>query len=136
MKRAAETSGHLHDFMDAISHQPSQWEDLEHCHMNHYFWGKFGTYLGQHAKNKTMVKFPWGNKTTSKKDDMSRKLARTTTSIKDGSQIRSTFGSAESTHDKTKEVVYSGEFINFQVMFLHKYYASNNTLFLAYLLCF
>ena len=107
--------------------------------------GKFGTYLGQHAKNKTMAKFPRGNKTISKKGVVSRKVARTDNSTKDVSQSRlidesdillATFGSAESTQDKTKEVVDQGEFINFQVLFKHKYYASNNTHFLAYLLCF
>ena len=91
--------------MDAISHQPSKWEDLEHFHMPHYFWGKFGTYLFQNANNKTMVKFPMGKKTASKKGDMSRKLARTATSTKDVSQIRlsdeldillTAFGTAES----------------------------------------
>ena len=56
--------------------------------MNHYFWGKFGTYLGQHAKNKTMVKFPWGKKTASKKGVMSRKVARTDTSTRDVYQSR------------------------------------------------
>ena len=71
--------GHLQDFMDAISHQPSKWEDMEHCHMNHDFGGKFGTYLGKHAKNKMMVKFPRGKKTASKKGIMSRKVARTAT---------------------------------------------------------
>ena len=42
-----------------------------------------------------------------------------------------TFGPSESTQYKIKEVVYQGEFINFQVLFQHKYYASNNTHFLA-----
>ena len=59
-KRTYEASGHVQDFMDAINHQPSKWEDLEHCHMTHDFWEKFGTYLGQHANNKTMVKIPLG----------------------------------------------------------------------------
>ena len=44
--------------------------------------------LGQHAKNKMMVKFPRDKKTNSKKGDMSRKVARTATSTKDVSQSR------------------------------------------------
>ena len=126
--------------MDAISHQPSKWEDLEHFHMTHDFWGEFGNYLGQHVKNKTMVKFPWGNKTASNKGFMSRKVASTDNSIEDVSRsslsdesdiLLTTFVPAERTQDKTKEVVYQGEFINLQVLFQHKYYASNNTHFLA-----
>ena len=71
---------------------------------------------------------------------MSRKVSRTVNSAKDVSQRRlsdewdillTTFGTEESTHEKTKEVLYQGEFINFQVLFQHNYYASNNTLFLA-----
>ena len=101
--------------------------------------------LGQHAKNKMMVKFPRDKKTNSKKGDMSRKVARTATSTKDVSQIRlsdksytilTTFGPSEINHDKTEKVVYQGEFINIKVLFQHKYYASNNTHFLVYLLCF
>ena len=34
-KRTAAASGHLKDFMDAISNQLSKWEDLEHFHMTH-----------------------------------------------------------------------------------------------------
>ena len=83
-----------------------------------------------------MVKFPWGKKTASKKVDMSSTGARTATSTKDIYQSRSTFVPAEITQDETKEVLYQGEFINFQVLFLHGYYASKNTHFLAYLLCF
>ena len=54
--------------------------------MTHHFWGEIGTYLGQHAKNKTMVKFPRGKEIASKKDVMSRKLSRTDTSTNDVSQ--------------------------------------------------
>ena len=113
--------------------------------MTHDFWGKFGTYLGHHVKNKTMVKFTWDNKTTSKKGDMIRKEARTTTSTRNVSQSRLSdesdillkiFETTESTHDKTEGVVHQGEFINFQVLFQHKYYTSNYPHFLAYLLCF
>ena len=50
--------------------------------------GKIGTYLSQHAKDKTMVKFPRGKKTASEKGIMSRKVARNATSSKDVSQIR------------------------------------------------
>ena len=104
------------------------------------FGGEIGTYLGQHAKNKTMVKFPRGKKTDLKKGVMSSKVARTYPSTKDVSKIRSsdelnimltTFGPSESTQYKTKSVVYQGEFINFQVLFQHKHYAYNNTHFLA-----
>ena len=38
--------------MDRIGHEPSKWEDIENRHMTHEFWGKFGTYIGKHAKNK------------------------------------------------------------------------------------
>ena len=37
-KRSAAASGHLQDYMDAISHEPSKWEDFEHFHMTHDFW--------------------------------------------------------------------------------------------------
>ena len=61
---------------------------------------------------------------------MSRKVARTATSTKDVSQSRlsdelyiplTTFGPAERYQDETKEVVYQGEFINFQLLFQHRY---------------
>ena len=52
MKLTAAYLGHVKNFMDTICYKPSQWEDMEHCHMTHDFWGKFGTYPGQHAKNK------------------------------------------------------------------------------------
>ena len=74
--------------MDATSHQPSKWEDMEHCHMNHDLWGKFGTYLVQHANNKTILKIPLDKNTASKKSVISRKLSRTATSTKDVSQRR------------------------------------------------
>ena len=79
--------------------------------MTHDLWGGFGTYLGQHANNKKMVKFPRGKKTALKKGVISKKVARTDTSTKDVSQSRlsdesdillTTFGPAESTQDKTK----------------------------------
>ena len=56
--------------------------------MTHDLWEEIGTYLGQHANNKTMVKFPWGKMKASKKGVMSRKVARTDTSTKDVSQSR------------------------------------------------
>ena len=87
-----------------------------------------------------MVNFPRDKKTASKKVDMSRKAERTDTSTKDVSQSRlrngldmllKTLGPAEITQEKTKEVVYQGEFINFKVLFQNKQYAYNNTHFLA-----
>ena len=69
---------------------------------------------------------------------MSRRLARTATSTKDVSQSRlrdeldillTTSGKAESTQDKTKELLYQSKFINFQLLLQHKYYASDNTYF-------
>ena len=39
IKRSATASWHLQDYMDAICHEPSNWEDLEHFHMTHVFWG-------------------------------------------------------------------------------------------------
>ena len=38
-KNSAAALVNLQDYMDAISHEPSKWEDLEHCHMTHDFWG-------------------------------------------------------------------------------------------------
>ena len=71
---------------------------------------------------------------------MSRKVARTATSNKDVSQSRlscesdillAAFITAESAQEKTKGVVYQGEFIHFQLLIQHKYYANNNTHFIA-----
>ena len=56
---------------------------MERYHMTHDFWGKFETYLGQHDKNKTMVKFPRSKKTASNKGVTIRKVARTATSTND-----------------------------------------------------
>ena len=76
---------------------------------------------------------------------MSRKVARTDTSTHGVSQISfsyewdvllTTFVTSESIQDQTKEVVYQGDFIHFQLLFQHKYEASKNTPFLTYLLCF
>ena len=87
-----------------------------------------------------MAKFVRGNNTSSKKGLMSRKVARTATSTKDVSQSRlgnaldiplKVFGPKESTQDETKEIFDQGYFTNFQLLFRHKYYASNNTHFLA-----
>ena len=55
IKRSAGATRHLQDYMDRICHEPSKWEDLEHCHMTHEFWGQFGTYIGKHAKNNNFV---------------------------------------------------------------------------------
>ena len=38
-KRSAAASGHLQHYMDKIFHEPSNWEDLEHCHKTHVFGG-------------------------------------------------------------------------------------------------
>ena len=60
---------------------------------------------------------------------MSRKGERTYTSTKDVSQSRlrdesdillTTFRLAESNKDETQELVYQGEFINFQLLFQNK----------------
>ena len=59
-KGSSAASGYLLDYMDAIIHEPSKCEDLEHFHMTHVFWGGVGTYLVQHAKNKNLGKIPRG----------------------------------------------------------------------------
>ena len=74
-KQTASASGHIQDFMGKLSHQLIKLEDLEHCHMNHYLGGG-ATYLGQHVKNKMMVKIPLHKKKTTKKGDMNSKVAR------------------------------------------------------------
>ena len=55
IKHSAAATRHLQDYMDRIGHESSKWEDLEHSHMTHEFWGNFGTYIGKHAKNKNFV---------------------------------------------------------------------------------
>ena len=55
IKRSSAATRHLQDYMDRIGHEPSKWEDIENRHMTHEFWGKFGTYIGKHAKNKNFV---------------------------------------------------------------------------------
>ena len=41
-KHSSGASGHLQDYMDALCHEPSKWEDLEHFHMTHVFgWGRW-----------------------------------------------------------------------------------------------
>ena len=55
IKRSAAATRHLQDYMDRIGHEPSKWKDLEHCDTTNAFWGKFGTYIGKHAKNKNLV---------------------------------------------------------------------------------
>ena len=125
-KRIAASLENLQDSMDVISHQPSKWDDLEYCHMTHDFWGGFGTYMCQHVKNKTMVKFSWGNKTASNKGVRSSKVASTVTSSNNVSQsclsnesdiLLTKFGPGKSTQDEAKDVVDLGEFINFQSLF-------------------
>ena len=49
-KLSTAASGNIQDYMDKIGHEPSKWEDLEHRHTTHEFWGKFGTYKGKHVK--------------------------------------------------------------------------------------
>ena len=39
IKRSAAATRNLQDYMDIICHEPSKWEDLEHCHMTHEFGG-------------------------------------------------------------------------------------------------
>ena len=50
IKHSTASTRHLQDYMDIICHEPSKWEDLKHFHMTHEFWGKFGNYIGKHAK--------------------------------------------------------------------------------------
>ena len=52
---SAAATGHIQDYMDRIGHEPSKWEDIEHRHMTHEFWGEFGTYIGRHAKNNNLA---------------------------------------------------------------------------------
>ena len=61
-KRSSTASGYLQDYMDAIIHEPSKWEDLKHCHMNNVFGRGVGTYLGQHAKIIIWRRFLGANK--------------------------------------------------------------------------
>ena len=79
--------------------------------MTHDFLGGIRTNLGQYAKNKMMVKFPWVKKKASKKGVRSSKVARTDTSTNDVSQSRlsdesdiilTKFGPEESTQDENK----------------------------------
>ena len=49
--------------------------------MTHEFGGGGGTYLGQNAKNKMMVKIPTGKKKTTKRGDISCKVSKTDTSL-------------------------------------------------------
>ena len=78
-KRPSADSGNLQDYLDAISHEPSEWEDLENCHMTHIFWREFGTYLGQNAKNNNLGKIPRSKNKTTKTGDLGRKKARNDT---------------------------------------------------------
>ena len=108
--------------------------------MTHDVWREYGTYLGQHANNKTVVKFRRGKNTASKKGVMISKVSNTATSTKDVSQSRLsnesdilliTFGPSERTQYQNKKVLDQGEFINFQLLFRHKYYASYHMHYLA-----
>ena len=69
--------------------------------------------MGKHARNKTMVEFPRGNRVASNKDFISIKVAGTATLTNYLSQIRlsnesdillTTFGPAEITQDEIKDV--------------------------------
>ena len=116
MKWTAAPLGNIQDFMVTISYQLSKWENIEHCHMTHYFWGEFGTYMGRHTKNKTIMNFLQGKRIASKKHVMSSKVASTSNSTKDLSQSRLsneldilliTFGPAESTQDETRKINFN-----------------------------
>ena len=62
IKRSAEATRHLQDYMDRIRHSPHKWEDLKHGDMTNTFWGQFGTYIGKHAKNKNVFSIHKKNK--------------------------------------------------------------------------
>ena len=88
-KRPVAALAHLQDYMHAINHKPSKWKDMEYDQMYRKFWVGFANYMGKHANNKTMVKFPWGKKTASKKAVMSRAVASTATLTNNVCQISS-----------------------------------------------
>ena len=61
---------------------------------------------------------------------MSRNVSRTATTTKDVSQwylsdesyvLFTAFEPAETTQEETKELLYQGEFINYQLLLQHKY---------------
>ena len=109
--------------------------------MYHKFWGVFATHMGKHGRNKTTAKFSRRNKASTKKAvSMIRKVAITSNSTKYFSQgcscneseiLSTTFGTEEITQDEIKELVGQGEFINFEILFQHNYYAYINTKFQA-----
>ena len=72
-KCSAAASGHLQDYMDKIGHEPSKWEDLEHCHMTHDVGGGLGTYIDQHAKNNNLGNMHQRKNKTTKTGDTSMK---------------------------------------------------------------
>ena len=55
IKRSHAATRHLQEYMDSIHHSAHKWEDLKHDDMTHEFWGKFGTYIGKHAKTRIML---------------------------------------------------------------------------------
>ena len=58
IKRSNAATRHLQDYMDSIRHSPRKWEYIKHGDMTNTFWGQFGTYIGEHAKNKNFVSIP------------------------------------------------------------------------------
>ena len=80
-------------------------------HVTQFGEGGGSTYMGKHASNKTMVKFPLDKNTDSKKSIINSKVVRADTSTKYVSQSRSsnesnillsTFGTLERTRDESK----------------------------------
>ena len=57
-----------------MGNMPSEWGYLKHFQMTHDFVEGVGTYLGQNANNKTMVKFTQDKNIDSKKGVISRKV--------------------------------------------------------------
>ena len=51
-KRSSAASVHLQEYMDAICHEPSKWEDMEHFRMTHDFWGEGGWNLSRSTYKK------------------------------------------------------------------------------------
>ena len=62
---------------------------MKYDNMSQKFCRGFATYMVKYENDKTRVIFPQGKKTASNKTEMIRKVARTTTSNKYVSQIRS-----------------------------------------------
>ena len=71
--RSVADLSHIQDFMDTSNHDLIKWEDLTHEHMSQTYWGSFMTYMGRCARNKTKVKFAYGDLQASKKSVISLK---------------------------------------------------------------